>query len=210
MKDKKMLNRKNTKPPTEKQLAHQMKWKLASQFAAKFADALVFVKQYNKKKRWERSDLMRHLMNSAIVGTYPDITVDYSKVAMSNGYLGMYWNFKGCLSETGFLNIIMIPCPGDSHGVICDTIILCVYDSDTDTSQCFKQEIDRYDSEFSIQLPSYRRGSRYHLWLFEASRVSRVMGETYYIKLATSYELGTGVRVLSPLQIYIKKLELKS
>jgi len=210
MKNKNMLNRTTTKPPTEKQLPHQMKWKTASQFAAKFADALVFAKQYNKKKRWERSDLMRHLMNSAIVGTYPDITIDYSKVAMSNGFIGMFWNFEGCLSETGCLKIIMIPRPGDWNGVISDTIILCVYDSDTNTAQCFKQEIDRYDSEFSIQLPSYQRGSQYHLWLFEASRVSKVMGETYYIKLATSYELGTGVRVLSPLEIYIKKIELKS
>jgi hypothetical protein len=129
---------------------------------------------------------------------------------MSNGFLGMYWNFEGCLSETGCLNIIMIPCPGDWHGVISDTIILCVYDSDTNTAQCFKQEINRYDSEFFIQLPSYQSGSQYHLWLFEASRVSRVLGETYYIKLATSNEVDTGVRVLSPLQIYIKKLELKS
>jgi hypothetical protein len=210
MKDKKMLNRTTTKPPTEKQLAHQMKWKTASQFAAKCADALILSKQYNKKKRWGRSILMRQLMNTAIVGTYPDIAIDYSKVAMSNGFIGMIWNFKGCLSETGCLKIIMILLPGDWHGEISDTIILCLYNSDTNTAQCFEQEINHYDSEFSIQIPSYQSGSQYHLWLFEASKASRLMGETYYIKLATSYEGGTGVRVLSPLEIYIKKLELKS
>jgi hypothetical protein len=176
------LNKK-TKVTTDIQLVQQKKWELASQFAARFAVALTAAKKYDQYKDWQRSDLIRHIINNAITGAYPHFEIDYSQVVLSEGTLNVYPDLTPSVSANGKLTIRLINCqPAWPIGVT-DRIILCLYNPDTDKAQSFEREIGKCDAKFSMRIPSYQSGSQYHLWLFEASAKCTMVGKTHYFKL---------------------------
>jgi hypothetical protein len=110
------LNKK-IKVNTDRQLVQQKKWELASQFAATFAVALIAAKKYDQYKGWQRSALIKHVINNAINGTYPHFEIDYSQVVLSEGTLNVYPNLVPSLSATGKLTIKLISyvLPGQSR-----------------------------------------------------------------------------------------------
>jgi hypothetical protein len=174
---------KKTKVNTDRQLVQQKKWELASQFVSRVALALTAAKKYDQYKGWQRSDLIRHIINDAITGAYPHFEMDYSKVILSKGTLKVYPDLRLTLSATGQLTIRLIN-PGFGWPIgVTDRIVLCLYNPDTDITQCFEREIGKSDAQFSVQIPSYRRESQYHLWLFEASAKCTMLGNTHYFKL---------------------------
>jgi hypothetical protein len=176
------LNKK-IKVTTDRQLVQQKKWELAAQFAARFAVALAAAKKYDQYKGWQRSDLIKHIINNAITGAYPHFEIDYAQVVLSKGTLNVYPNLVPSLSASGKLTIKRInPVSAWSMGVT-DRIILCLFCPDTDMIQCFEREITKSQVEFSMQISLYQSKYQYHLWVLEASGKRMILGNKHYFKL---------------------------
>jgi hypothetical protein len=175
--------KKEIKIITDRQLVQQKKWELASQFAARFAVALTAAKKYDQYTGWQRSDLIKHIINNAINGTYPHFEIDYSQVVLSQGTLKVYPDLLPFISANGRLTIRLINSESAWPIGVTDRIILCLYNQDTDSAHSFEREISKSDAQFSMQIPSYRSGSQYHLWIFEASAKCTMLGNTHYFKL---------------------------
>jgi hypothetical protein len=178
------IRKKPAKPITDKQLSNRTKWKLATQFAAKFSPAFTIARKYDKRKqKWCQSDLVKHLMDVAIVGSYPAFRIDYPKVRISKGYSRHFVDFATSIAATGQLSItfevsdVVISPKGD------EKMILCLYNANTDTGYCWEENINLSQLEITYQIPSYDRRGEYHLWLFEASPRNKEVGNTYYFKL---------------------------
>lgn len=174
---------KKTKVTTDRQLVQQKKWELASQFAGTFAGALAAAKKYDQYKGWQRSDLIRHIINNAITGAYPHLAIDYSQIVLSQGTLNVYPDLLPFISANGKLTIRLINCESAWPIGVTDRIILCLYNQDTDRAQSFEREISKSDAKFSMHIPSYRSEGHYHLWIFEASAKCTMLGNTHYFKL---------------------------
>jgi hypothetical protein len=176
------LNNK-TRVTTDRQLVQQKKWELASQFADRFAVALAAAKKYDQYKGWQRSDLIRHIINNAITGAYPHFEIDYSQVILSHGTLKVYPDLLPFISDNGKLTIRLINSEAAWPIGVTDRIILCLYNPYTDKAQCFEREIGKSDLKFSMHIPLYQSGFQYHLWIFEASAKCTMVGNTHYFKL---------------------------
>lgn len=175
--------KKTTKPPTEKQLAQRLKLKMAVQLANKFSEILATTKKISRKRCLPQAKVVKNLMTKGIEGVYPNFTIDYSKIALSNGYLHGLWYFQPYLSTSGRLTVKLIPRPADGWFDHTDSIILCVYNIETNTSYMLEQKTSCTDTEICMQFPSYNKDYLYHLWVVEASSKDRELGHTQYFRL---------------------------
>ena len=78
---------KSTKPHTEKQLVHQMKWRLVVRFLGAFTEFIRvgFSDVTIGTDRSANNAAMSWHVKNAIAGEYPDFTIDYAAVRLSEG-----------------------------------------------------------------------------------------------------------------------------
>ena len=77
----------STKPRTEKQIAQQVKFKFLQNFLKPFQKFIVVGFRNDAIRRTECNVAFSLNYKSAIIGSYPDFSIDYSKVIMSKGIL---------------------------------------------------------------------------------------------------------------------------
>jgi hypothetical protein len=78
---------KNTKPPTSAQLACREKVRLVTQLLKPVKEyiSIGFTPTAKMKGLTYYNLASRYNLNNAIMGTYPDLTIDFTKVSFSNG-----------------------------------------------------------------------------------------------------------------------------
>jgi hypothetical protein len=175
--------KKSAKQPTDKQLAVQMKWRIASQLASRFNEFLQLTRWLYKKQPWEYSNVVKSILANAITGSYPNFEIDYAQILLSHGALACLWGFKPSFTERGRLKIELYICRNPDMAEHTDRLFLALYNPDTKINYWFDQRFGWLDTEVYIDFPAYQSGIQYHLWIVPASTRGPMVGNSNYFKI---------------------------
>src|SRR6476661_8098988 len=89
------------KAPTQAQLEHQAKFRLANQFVSSILGVVQLgFKNYEQKKS-SYNAAVAHIMKNAIKGVYPNFEIDYEQVLISRGDLPAAMNADAVSAVAG-------------------------------------------------------------------------------------------------------------
>lgn len=167
----------STRPKSEKQLAQQAKFALTVRFLHPVKELvnIGFRQQYRPATGFNLA--VKHTLEQAITGQYPDYAIDYPKVQYSKGTLGKPEGLKlmpgkGCL---------LITWHGDrfrtkAYGT--DRVHLIIYEPETNTYLHGPADVYRMQEAAVMAIPEQFSGKKLHVYLF-ASRPGLVSDTVY-------------------------------
>lgn len=140
-------------PNTEKQLAHRMRFSMIMKFLSPFKDFLSYSFSPYAIGKTAFNVAVSENMKTALVGEYPNIDIDYSKVVLSKGELTSINNSSVEILGDNSIKFLWIRTENSENRYDNDRAIIVVYNSDNN-SIIFKINLGkRADCEASIQIP---------------------------------------------------------
>lgn len=171
------LSKKSTKAASMKQLEQRAKFATAVEFLQ--AAKAVFELGYKTQKTGKSTGYnigLRNVLSDAIVGVYPDFSIDYSKVVFSKGSYGRAIGLSLVSAETGTVRISwdaegvadMDPEDEFMNAMPHDIAIILLYNTDKQEYKLNKTAV-RVDGEAIISLPASYSGDEVVGWVFFTS-----------------------------------------
>jgi hypothetical protein len=119
--------RKSTKPRTEKQLANQQKFGTVNHFINPFIDFVIVGFNHSAigKRQRPHNLAVSYQYKYAITGQYPDFTIDYSKVRVTEGSINIQNINASVQLENNHLNFTWTPDLTFAYGN--DRVMLLAY-----------------------------------------------------------------------------------
>jgi hypothetical protein len=170
------LHKKSNKPPTQKQLDQQLKWRLVTDLLAYIGNVINIGFATTKKRVTAMNQAVSYNLANAITGVSPAFTFDPSKITISKGKL---WGLHQLVGGTGDvpsqLKFIWKPQTGTGpNGSPTDKLTIVVYDQLTKEFVTLIDTTTRSVGEFSVSIPGEFVGNQLHCYLFlrSATKVS--------------------------------------
>lgn len=119
---------KRAKSTNQVILAQQARFKMAVAFVQAFGDLWTLTYSLRTVRMSSKNRALSHLLNNAVVGNYPDISIDFSKVLISSGNLPGVIAVKAVSTEAGQVEFSWTDNSGIASARPDDQSILAVYD----------------------------------------------------------------------------------
>lgn len=160
------LPRRSKKEPSEKQLAHRMKFKLAFAFVNPIR-ALINLGYRDSKIRYTTAvgQLLGTIMQTAVVGEYPDLKLDPKQIKISRGSLPDLLNLKLSVNSQTEFTISWAYDPEKSNGQSADRVVGLIYDERI-REFAHLEEIERFKRVNQINIPLHLESDNLHFWVF--------------------------------------------
>lgn len=172
------------KRPSIKQLEQRLKFGMSSNFSSKLNDAIKIGFPLNKRNQTNMNIATKHNAKKAVIGTYPDLSIDYAQIQISKGDLAQVVNPRMAVVE-GTQNIkvtwenpINLKLGVEEH----DTLQFCLYSEIKDDGHVAKIYNDtalRSDCEVIITMNSLI--INIHAWMFLISADKKRASITRYL-----------------------------
>ncbi|WP_051959822.1 DUF6266 family protein [Sphingobacterium sp. ML3W] len=176
------LSKKRTKPATEEQLMQQARFYTIAKFIMPIASFVnLGFGQVNANRMTATNVALQANINTAVVGTYPNFTLDYSKILISKGGLqpgGMMWatGIAGILKVNWSPSAIKI-----QKGELDDQVHILLYVPTIDEFLTAPEPPVRGDGSVDIEFPEHFNGEVGHVWVFFADRKGKRVSKTTYL-----------------------------
>ncbi|WP_443945093.1 DUF6266 family protein [Pedobacter sp. AW1-32] len=174
------LPRKSTKPATEAQLAQRAKFAMVPVYLRPIKDILNLGfgdKQLTKLTAYNAA--ARLFLTEAIIGTYPDFSVDFSKMTLSKGAQSTFHNLSMVLqgSDLGLSweNLT------NSYNSFADDKLVVVIFNETKQMYSIYENVQRADLSSAITLGSGFAADVLHGWAFSTNRDSSSVSNSQYL-----------------------------
>lgn len=171
--------KKSNKAPSTGQLAVQAKLVLAASQLARIKTVLNLGfsdKKLNKTTGYNAA--VREFINTAIVGEYPDFSVDYTKMQLSKGSLNTLKYVK-LTALNAVLTIEWVAVEDSLLGNTDDEVLVLLYNSTSDEYMT-NMSAKRYDGELILELAEVP-GSTIEVWLFCVSKDRKSVSTSQYV-----------------------------
>jgi len=176
------LSKKSNKPATQEQLIQQARFYTIAKFIMPIAPFVqVGFSQINANIMTPTNAALQVNINRAVVGTYPDFTLDYAKIQISKGSLQAGGTVSASVAN-GILNVVW------SNQVIKiqkgqpdDRVYILLYHPALDEFLTTPEPPLRGDGTVDIELPDHFLGEKGQLWLFFADRKHSRISRTSYL-----------------------------
>ena len=169
----------SNKPKTLKQLEQQAKFAAAVKFIQPVKDLLNVGFGGQKPGRASGYNLaVKHVLENAISGTYPDLSIDYSKAQFAKGSLAAPIG-SAVLAEAGQLLLSWSPDLNPFNAFIDDEATVLIYDPVSNIYMSGPLGISRVDGEMTISIPSAYLGNTVHVYMFLMSRQGKLSNSVY-------------------------------
>lgn len=175
----KSMPKKSKKPQSEKQLAQQAKFALATRLLQPVKDML-FTFRKPKMAASGYNMAMRYVLQHAITGNYPDFEIDHSQMIYSQGSLGSAQGLD-VLADGGTLMVGWWPDRNRFNAFDDDEVQILIYDPEAETYIKGPSGIVRCEGMCTIPLPSEQSGHTLHVYV---SCISRNGGKYSYSQYA--------------------------
>ena len=170
------LHKKSNKPPTQKQLDQQLKWRLVTDLLAYIGNVVNIGFATTKKRVTAMNEAVSYNLANAITGVSPAFKFDPLKISLSRGKLwGLHQLVGGNGDEPAQLKFTWKPQTGSGpNGSPTDQLTIVVYDPLTKEFVTLIDATTRSVGEFSVNIPGELVGSPLHCYLFlrSATKVS--------------------------------------
>ncbi len=181
------LPKKSGRQPSEKQLIVQARFTLTAHFLSPIKALLsaYFGQPAGEKSRFNLA--FSYHNTEAIIGTYPDFDIDYTKVIVSKGEL-LNVGIPNVVPQSGaVMKFQWTDNSGEGEAKATDTILVVVYNPAKALFSYQEQAATRDIGRFDFQLPAGWVGDAVHGWIAVVNAA-----ET---KWTSSVYLGSGVVV---------------
>ena len=171
--------KKSNKPPTAAQQRQRMAFSLVCEFLLPLKTVINKAHGTSKGLKSNYNKAMSYHIKEAIIGTFPNLAVDYSKVVLTMGALsGAYSSAQLIGSELGFSwvdNTRM----GLSRA--CDLVILVAYNATKNLHAYAIGPATRESQSASLMLPDMGFGDKVHCWIAFISADGKIASHSIYL-----------------------------
>ncbi|MDX3916140.1 MULTISPECIES: DUF6266 family protein [Olivibacter] len=174
------LSKKRTKPYTESQLAQQQRFGLMGRFLLPLRGLMQIGFANLDTSRATLFNLVMARNLPAVAGEYPDFTIDYSKVRLSNGSLLQPRNPVVNITP-GIATVSWNPATNRFNGHADDEMYPLLYDRELNLFYTSDDIVRRSDGQVEIPLDADTAGHTADVWLFTTSRDGLLISETIYV-----------------------------
>jgi len=167
------------KPKTLKQLEQQAKFAAAVKFIQPVKDLLNVGFGGQKPGKASGYNLaLKHVLENAISGTYPEISIDYTKAQFAKGSLAAPLG-SAVLAEAGELLLSWSPDLNPYNAFIDDEVTVLIFDPVSNIYMSGPIGISRVEGEMTISIPSAYLGNTVHIYMFFMSRQGKLSNSAY-------------------------------
>jgi len=170
------------------QLAQRQRLSLVSSFLAKIAAAINIGFQSCNRKMTPVNEATRFHLNKIILGSYPDYSLDFTKVKLTLPYSvdriadGLKVAIAIEDSHVLVINWIKSDFPNRLTKLADQAYVLC-YDADSERAYFFKQIASRADVTARLVMPESFKNKQVHGYLFFVSDNGKLVSDTHYLGL---------------------------
>ncbi|MFD2902509.1 DUF6266 family protein [Sphingobacterium anhuiense] len=176
------LSKKRTKPASEEQLIQQARFYTIAKFIMPIAS---FVElgfgQINADIMTPTNVALQANIKTAVVGTYPNFTLDYSKILISKGNL-QPGGIIGASASIGILSVTWSPEAIEiQKGELDDVVHILLYVPAIDEFLTAPVPPTRGSGAVDIEYPEHFMSEKAHAWMFFADRKGKRVSKTNYL-----------------------------
>ncbi|WP_134089168.1 DUF6266 family protein [Olivibacter sp. XZL3] len=175
------LYKKRSKPASEEQLMQQAKFALITAFL--FPIKALLRIGFGLKRASTNTGMNMALkanIGEAVVGTYPDYRLDYSKIKLSAG--GLFTAGSETISRTGTeLTVAWNTTVNAVSGNSDDSVYIVVYHPASEQFLTTESVPLRSDGEATINIPAHINAGEGHAWIFYAERKAKEVSKSIYL-----------------------------
>ena len=177
---------KEKRPVTEAQAKQQLRFATATAFTKKLTQLTSIGFKSMTKTMTATNVSTRQVLKDAIIGEYPDYSIDYAKVIISSGThselmkCAVELRPEGSVVATWKNSLIQ-----NALGFHDDPVFLCVYNATRKICHNYVGAACRADQLLHAPLPDFLECDIYHSWIFVASPNLRNVSPSLYFNLCT-------------------------
>lgn len=175
------LYKKRSKPATEEQLMQQARFALITQFLFPIKALLRIgfgLKKANTNTAMNMA--LKANINQAVVGVYPDYSLDYSKIRISAG--GLFTAGSETISRSGNELIVTWNTKVNQvSGNADDSVYILVYHPDSEHFLTTDDIPLRSQGEGTVEISSHITSGEGHVWIFYAERKANEVSKSIYL-----------------------------
>ncbi len=180
------LPRRSRKEPSEKQLATRLKFSLASAFVYPIR-SIVDVGFTDSKitDSTATANFIGQIINNAIVGSYPDLKIDYSKVIISKGGISPLKDLQITINSPSDIIISWSFTDGHFSGKGSDKVLAVLYD-DLKKEYQILEDATRLSKQVKLNITDQTTSASLHVWLFCIEEKTNKVSESQYLLIKRS------------------------
>lgn len=175
-----LAKRRNKKPPTERQLEQQMRFRLAVTFL-KPLKSLVNVTCASLKdgRATGFNMVLKQMLAEAVVGVYPALSLSYPAIKISYGSLD---HSEGSVTAEagGIIKASWEPNLAKYSAFADDEVTVVVYDPISHLFTYSEDGLSRSEAETEITVRNSMIGRTLHVWYFFNTRDSKTFSPSFY------------------------------
>ncbi len=180
------IPRKSSKPPTQKQLDQRARFGLILSLLGQIKDILDFgFKAQEAGKRTGFNVGIQHALNNAIVGDYPSLEIDYSKILVSKGTLAKA-SVVATRLVTQELELQWPVILNTRNSFAGDKLMVIVYNPKQNMFLDFENPALREDGMVNLSLPLAFDNQELHIYTFFQQHDSNRVSESVHAKVLVS------------------------
>lgn len=150
---------------TPKQLAQRARFKLVSDFLNSISGLLKFGFKDFERQKTGRNHAMAHIIQNAIAGDYPALSIDYAKVLVAMGSkLATAAQGSAVAGAAGVVNFSWQGIAGKGEALPSDKPLLVAHCPDLNQSVYMVANATRESGTASLEVPAFS-GKEVHTWL---------------------------------------------
>lgn len=167
------------KPKTLKQLEQQARFATAVKFLQPIKDLLNVGFGGQKSGKATGYNLaVKHVLDQAIAGSYPDFVIDYPKVQFAKGSLAAPVG-AAALAEAGELVVTWSDDLNPFNANMDDEVTVVIFDPATNIYLSGPMGVTRVEAVMYIPIPAAYLGNTVHVYMFYMSRDSKLSNSVY-------------------------------
>ncbi|MFD2539209.1 DUF6266 family protein [Sphingobacterium chuzhouense] len=176
------LPKKRTKPMTQDQLVQQARFAVLTRFLMPLTPMVrVGYGQIQSHRATAMNVAVQQNMGRAVVGTYPDFSVDYAAVRISEGrLLG-----GGTVAATVAAGVLTVNWSTDVNDLMDsnadDLVYIVLFQPEIDEFMSTPTLPTREDGEVDITIPDHFLGGKGHVWIFFSDRKAKRVSRSSYL-----------------------------
>lgn len=182
------VGKRSKKAPSQAQLEQQAKFALIIGFLGQLKDLLNASFGGGKTGRATAYNLaVQYNLKSAVIGSYPLFSIDYSKLLLSKGSLALP-AFASIEAETaGEIKVSWDPTPNEFNGGESDKVSILLYNSDKNLfmSNSLAPAL-RSDGTIDIEIPESYTGDKLHGFLYLVTPEKGKLSNSFYLGVVTA------------------------
>jgi len=139
---------KTTKPPTEAQIANRGKFRFLQELLVPFYPYLTIGFKNMARGKTEINVAFSENSTQSIMGTYPNLSVDYARFRLSKGTLPPLISVQATLAGADLMKVTWLP---NSMGTFDDQVMLVMYSPELKIADGFVGGVKRRDKECTFR-----------------------------------------------------------